>query len=138
MDYDVSEFDQIRVTMRDKLGNIVRPSTQDGGFKQMLVFENQIIDSQAVVDLRRKNVVLRGLRVLKGEKLVKASRVVNSLGSSVAVAGHKFNRSGFDPGYSFFFVSTNEIVAGKEQLQVFVELRNEFNVRVQLAALASF
>jgi hypothetical protein len=48
------------------------------------------------------------------------------------------DRLGFDPNFSFFYVGANEIVAGKELLQVFVELRNEYNVRVTLAALASF
>ena len=138
VDYDVSEFDRIKVTMKDELGNIVRPPAQGDGFKQLLVFENQIIDSQAEVNLMQKNMVLKGLRVLKGEKLVKASRLVNSLGDFKTVDVQKLERSGFDPDYSFFYVGANEIVAGKELLQVYVELRNEFNVKVKLAAMASF
>ena len=85
MDYDTSEFDFIKVTIKDELGNIIRPPAEGGGFRQLLVLEDQIIDSQAEVDLRQKNMVLRGLGVLKDEELVKAARVVNTLGDSVSV-----------------------------------------------------
>lgn len=82
----------------------------------MLVYDTQRINARPIADLSRKAFILEGLAITNDSQFVKQSNIINTLGWRIAIeiAANETVSSTVDPDNSFFSVSSDEGVAGKE------------------------
>ena len=71
-------------------------------FEQMLVYDTQRINPRPIADLSRKALILEGLAITKDSKFVEQSKIVNTLGQSVAIRISDSMLPEIDPDNSFF------------------------------------